>query len=328
MELSESVATQSDAGSVYINRDRLFALPTSSKSSSFSHHLPPLFNIDYSVERHYNKRGQQSRLAFEQYTHTDLIQSSLVPVEPTSNISKNLDTYKLELSIRDEFFTTAAASSLSAKNDSSINSKPFKLMLGKYTIRVAVLDRLTPTCTPRVDVFYLYVGNNFIDEKELIGLLRSIKYRNYSDVATETATTFESVNSIKRLHQNHDDGYYDTKHDNKYLFFGRSQFNLQAAKETAHKLLNSDFFLLFVLILVIVATALLLTFVCIFCIYGRYKKQYKMSKKTAKSSCNSDGKINKKVFCFLSSKLLEFYLIFVRNEKRKEKEVGELLGDR
>lgn len=271
---------------IYINRDRLGRKTIQNRQ--------PLFNVDYSVERHYTKRSSSSntgtqlnRLSIEQLTHIELIESSLFPVEPSSNESsnKNHEVYKLELTLRDDITTNG-----------TVNGTSPKLMLGKYTIRIAVSDRLNPTCTPRQDLFHVYVGNDLIDQDELIELLKSIRHRNSS-----APSTFDSVSSMKKTNNEansdaNDD--YDPKvikfSSNDYLFFGGPKPANNKGRNI-HRYFNGDFVLLFVLILIVVVITLFLTFVSIVCLYGRYKKQYKLSGKKPKtpfssSPSDSDGK--------------------------------------
>lgn len=225
------------------------------------------------MERHFSKK-QLNRLSLEQHTHVDLIESNLIQIEPSSNLSKNYDAFKLELKLREDLIMP------------SQNRSSSKLMLGKYSIRVSIFDRLNPTCT-RQDLFNVYVGNNFINENELISFLKSVKNRNSN-------FTFDNLNSIKKMQVDDD---YDTKVlklNNEYLLFGGNSGGAKVAKKSQHKYLSSDFILLFILILIIVITALFLTFVSIGCIYGRYKKQYRLSTKKVKQSIaatNNGGSI-------------------------------------
>lgn len=241
--------------------------------------------MDYSVERHYigtsNKHSggsgtiqSMSRLGLEQYTHNDFIVSTLVPVEPSSQQpSRNFEVYKLELNIRGDLFNASA-------------NQTTKLMLGKYTVRVGIFDRLNPTCTQRLDLFYLYVGNDFIDEKELIALLKSIRNRNNS-----AATTFDNVNSMRKMQQFEEGDRGVVKLASDYLFFGGSGGGSKSSKKfDHHAYLNSDFILFFILILIVVIVAILLSCLTIVCLYGRFKKQYRMSTKKSKSASEStDG---------------------------------------
>lgn len=201
-------------------------------------------------------------------------------------------------------------------------------MLGKYTIRVSVVDRLTPTCTPRSDVFYLYVGNNFIDQNELVTLLKSIRYRNRdnnNNNNNESSTTFENVNSIKKLKQRleNDNDDYDLGDDridgrlgSDFLFGGSTKSTGGAAgvrRFFPFKYFNGDFVLLFILVLIVAITALLLAFLTVMCIYGRYKKQYR-----SKSKKSSDGLIYLNYY-FKTLKrisLLNFLLKLFRYDER------------
>lgn len=193
-------------------------------------------------------------------------------------------------------------------------------MLGKYTIRVSVADRLTPTCTPRLDVFYLYVGNNFIDQQELVALLKSIRTRNRNGgdegMSSSSSATFDNVNSIRNSmqldgiagdYENGDSSTDEDKSSNKHrgaddeenddgeslLFGGGGGGRRRQRLPASFKYLTSDFVLLFILVIIVVVTVLLVAFVGVVCVCGRNKKKPYAAGRS-KQTPNTDGK-----FCFV-----------------------------
>lgn len=172
-------------------------------------------------------------------------------------------------------------------------------MLGKYSIRVILFDKLNPTCT-RLDTFNIFVGNNFINENELITFLKSIKLTN----ARNGSLTQESLTSIKKFNLQFNDDfvadYYTTDPTMSPTPSGPKVYKVKedylnsklSYARIRSSYLTNDFILLFILIVIIVIIALFLAFIAIICIYGRYKKQYKMSTKKSKSSNASFKNLN------------------------------------
>lgn len=258
-----------------------------------------LFTIDYVLTNEYSIKSNEfssyyiltndqtnTNLGYELLTHKELIQikiRSLDKYEMNNSLyknNKNSNIYRLEISFK---------SSLNSFNLS-------QLMLGKYTIKLKLVDLKNPTCS-KTEVFTLLVGNNFINEKEIINFLQTLKQKNNFNSKNRTAANKKISNEYhnklnSKLNEyeeninddNEDYGLNENKESKSIDEFNEANVysNVFSSKNKlkVNTLVKSDYILLFILIVIIVITIILFGFIAFICIYNKYKKQYNKKVKT------------------------------------------------
>lgn len=269
-----------DTKTGFYNRDQAIQ---KEKESPFNTNL---FKVDYILPNEklnkleYNTNSEESTIIFELLTHKDLVELKTYKLNNDNNPT-NVKLQRLEISFK---------STLSKQNIS-------RLMLGKYTIKVKLIDELNPTCV-RIEPFTLLIGNNFIGRKEMVTFLQTFKQKNLviknntivsaSDLMMSSNNNNNNNNNMKiknddleeasgseeSENQNSDQQDSDEyqlkryKSSSRESLFGNSKMNPKLS------LMKSDYILLFILIVIIVITSILFVFIAIICIYTKYKKQF------------------------------------------------------
>ena len=132
------------------------------------------------------------------------------------------------------------------------------LTIGKHLFEVKLFDSLSPSCG-RVETFELLIGNNNLNERELLAYLDSSKPQNTAYSDADSSSSHVTGNSLKTISK-----YYKVK--------------------PATLFMKSDYILLIILIGIVLITGTLITLIGIVCFCNRIKKKYKHSGKKVKMS--------------------------------------------
>ncbi len=116
-----------------------------------------------------------------------------------------------------------------------------KLIIGKYDVQVKLVNQQMRSCG-RIEKFALLIGNNFMNEKEIL------TYIDNSDTEADDEDTYKAIT--------------------------KSAYKVKPAT----LLIKSDYVLLIILVVIILITAVLLTFIGVVCFCNRMKRQYSQSK--------------------------------------------------
>jgi len=118
-----------------------------------------------------------------------------------------------------------------------------RLIIGKYLVQVKLVNQQMKSCG-RIEKFNLLIGNNFMNEKEIMTYI--------DDNAADDDTSTISFKAITK-----------------------SAYKVKPAT----LLIKSDYILLVILIVIILITAVFLTFIGVICFCNRVKREYSQSKK-------------------------------------------------
>ena len=138
-----------------------------------------------------------------------------------------------------------------------------RIMLGKYTVKVKLTDKLHPTCS-KIELFTVLVGNSLINEREIGNFLQVIKSKGKN-----------STKKVEPEESGKEDADYEDRQSTRLL---QVSPNEQSKQRPA--LMKSDYVLLFILIVIILVTGVLLAFIGAICLCAKYNKQYQLSKKS------------------------------------------------
>lgn len=256
-----------------------------------------LFTIDYmlkddngddqetnSIDNKIN--NNKNTLSFELMTHRDLFEIRFL------DANKEISTTSLKESKTSQYFYR-----LEIKfNETLSRYNLSRLMLGKYAIKVKLLDNVNPTCS-NLEQFTLIVGNNHVSEKEIVNYLRT--YRNsknvlffnddYLDNSDDPSSSISSSND-----EESDSSSFDQ--ENGLVLSAnadRTSLNSLQSKEPKYRVkpatfMDSDYILLFILIIIVIITSILLAFIGVICVCSRLKKkQYKKNVNTLNNNNNN-----------------------------------------
>ena len=165
-----------------------------------------------------------------------------------------------------------------------------RLLLGKYTIRIKLIDNYNPTCN-NLEQFTLIIGNNFVNERELVHYLDNYKTLKKQNKFNNELFLNEDINKDD-VHQSNEEisnelneETTDLEDDNsttKFSFFNNKiKYLVKPAT-----FMDSDYVLLFILIVVILIIGIFLAFIGIICVFSKFKKKDK--KKSAQSKTTND----------------------------------------
>lgn len=196
----------------FLNRDLLLTNEKQSTARSI------LFEPEFIL----NAENREDMLGFELMNHKDLIDVKLQHIKPIYSFEEN--RARLEISLRPELNIS-------------------QLIIGKYKIQIKLRSKQNPSCG-KIEQFTLLIGNNFMNEKEILTYIDSSETNN--DNVAKNQQQMTKTSNVK----------------------------------PATIFIKSDYVLLFILIVIILITAILLIFIGIICFCNRVKRQYGQRKRS------------------------------------------------
>jgi len=224
-----------------------------------SHIVYDLFTIDYMLkDDEENSIDSKNSLSFELITHRDLFEIRFMDANKEITSVKESKTtqffYRLEIKFKE---------TLSRYNIS-------RLMLGKYTIKVRLSDNVNPTCS-NLEQFTLIVGNNHVSEKEIVKYIQTYhKSKNVLFFNDEDLDNSDTSNDHESFEQENE--LVLTNEDLSHLYSGQDKTPKFRVKPATF--MDSDYVLLFILIIIVIITGILLAFIGVICICSRLKKKH------------------------------------------------------
>lgn len=223
-----------------------------------------LFTVDYLLKTEDGKENKNV-ISFELMTYQDLIEIRplIVNREITRENSKtNQFFYRLEIKFKD---------TISKYNIS-------RMLVGKYTIKIKLIDSFNPTCS-NLEQFSLIIGSNLVGEKEITNYLETSKNQlniknklffndEISTTLTEDEESDQSNDDVNDQDENKDSGVFS---------FKNTKYRVKPAT-----FMDSDYILLFILIIIILITGILLAFIGIICFCNKIKKKQYNKNQTLK----------------------------------------------
>ena len=95
-------------------------------------------------------------------------------------------------------------------------------MLGKYTIKVRLLDNVNPTCS-NLEQFTLIIGNNHVSEKEIVNYLQTYKDKKnvlfFNDDYSEKNSVSSNIDDIDSSTMNEMDNEFDLPNSDLNLLY-------------------------------------------------------------------------------------------------------------
>ena len=172
-----------------------------------------LFTVDYMLkDEEENSIDSKNTLSFELMTHPDLFEIRFLDANKEIMTSEHQHSktsqffYRLEIKFKE---------SLSRYNIS-------RLMLGKYTIKVRLLDNVNPTCS-NLEQFTLIIGNNHVSEKEIVNYLQTYKDKKnvlfFNDDYSEKNSVSSNIDDIDSSTMNEMDNEFDLPNSDLNLLY-------------------------------------------------------------------------------------------------------------
>ena len=223
-----------------------------------------LFVADYTLTnintpKSHGLGDEAGGLSVELLSHKDLIRAKVNALDNGA--------YRLQLSFKD------------------INTT--RLMLGKYTLKLRLYDEKSPSCI-KDEQFNLLIGNNLINEKEILSFLQTLKLKKSGEVSS-------SQNRLSNEMLLNDDLIQNDSSKATVAPVNESGHLMKQSVLNPVKMLKSDYILLFILIVIVVITSILFIFIAILCIYGRMKKKTNVRKQQQQAAAAADTHLKSSV---------------------------------